>query len=386
MKLSRVFFQNGAYVLFIAVILILPLFLDDFWLNRISKYLVFGMLGIAICLAWGYAGILNLGQGLFFAFGAYMLAMSLKLASATSLMQGSDEPIPDFMLWTAEPDSPVALCCINKGSFLWIPFLNQWFGVTMGIVMPTLIAFGLGYAMFRSRVTGVYVAIITLALCLLFRLLVIDAQPFINGFNGLTDLGWFVAMGIEFDPYMKKTYFLVAILLSLVLIGAKWLVGSKVGLILQAIRDDEERVRHLGYDVAKYKLFFYCISAAVAGLAGMLYVIAAEFASPTFMNIEFSILMVVWAAVGGRHSLLGACLGAILLNVIGATVSETDVLVEAWQLIIGGIFIFVVLVMPRGLAGLTQDGCDWLLRRFNNRGKALAPVSADTARKRSTNV
>ena len=357
--LTRTNLQLAAYGLFIVVVMLLPLFMDVFWLNRISKYLVFGMLGIAISMSWGYAGILNLGQGLFFGFGAYMLAMSLKLASPTSLLQGSDEPVPDFMLWTSEPGAPIDLCCINQGSFLWIPFKEQWFGVAMGLVMPTLIALVLGYAMFRARIAGVYVAILTLALCLLVRLLVIDAQPLINGFNGLTDLGWFTVGGLEFDPYLVETYYLIAIITCLVLIGSRWLVNTKVGVILQAIRDNEERVRYLGYDVAIYKVFFFCVSAAIAGLAGMLYVIAAEFASPTFMNIGFSISMVVWAAVGGRWSLLGACLGAIMLNVVEATVSETETLVEAWQLIIGAIFLFVVLVMPRGLAGFIQQGADW---------------------------
>ena len=109
-----------------------PLLLDPFWLNRIAKYLVYGMLGVAVALSWGYAGILNLGQGLFFGAGAYMLAMSLKLASPTSLQQGSDKPVPDFMLWNAEPGAPTELCCINKASFLWMPFQHQWFGVAMG--------------------------------------------------------------------------------------------------------------------------------------------------------------------------------------------------------------------------------------------------------------
>ena len=205
----------------------------------------------------------------------------------------------------------------------------------------------------------------------------IDAQPFINGFNGLTDLGWFTIGGLEFDPYLVETYYLIAVITCLVLILARWLVNTKVGMILQAIRDNEERVRYLGYDVALYKVFFFCISAAIAGLAGMLYVVAAEFASPTFMNIGFSISMVVWAAVGGRWSLLGACLGAIMLNVVEATVSETGTLVEAWQLIIGAIFLFVVLVMPRGLAGFFQHAADLGLDRLDRAAKARQGRSGD---------
>jgi ABC-type branched-subunit amino acid transport system permease subunit len=169
--------------------------------------------------------------------------------------------------------------------------------------------------MFRARITGVYVAIITLALALLVRLVIIDAQPMFNGFNGLTDLGWFHLGSVSFDPYQVQTYYLVAVALSVVLVLARWLITSKAGLILQSFRDDENRARYLGYDVAHYKLFFFAVSAGVAGFAGMLYVIAAEFTSPTFMDISFSVSMIVWAAVGGRNSLLGACLGAILLNV-----------------------------------------------------------------------
>ena len=128
----------AAYAVFIALIMLAPLVLEAFWLNRIAKFLVYGMLGVAVSLCWGYAGILNLGQGLFFGAGAYMLAMSLKLASATSLQQGSDKPVPDFMLWNAEPGAPTELCCINHGSFLWMPFQWQWFGVAMGIVLPVV--------------------------------------------------------------------------------------------------------------------------------------------------------------------------------------------------------------------------------------------------------
>lgn len=371
MSLTRSQAKAAAYLAFIAIILLLPAALDAFWLNRIAKYLVYGMLGVAICLAWGYAGILNLGQGLFFGLGAYMLAMSLKLASPTSLAQGSDTPVPDFMLWNAEPGAVTDLCCITKASFLWIPFQSQWFGVAMGVALPAAVAFGLGCAMFRARIAGVYVAIITLALALLVRLVVIDAQPLTNGFNGLTDLGWFEVAGLQFDPYLTETYYLIAISLSVVLLLARWLVGSKAGLVMQAIRDNENRARYLGYDVARYQILFFVASAAIAGLAGMLFVIAAEFASPTFMNISFSVSMVVWAAVGGRGSLLGACLGAILLNVVEATVSETPLLLNAWQLIVGGLFILVVVFLPRGLAGLAER----LLDALPSGGRQAAPAS-----------
>lgn len=368
----------AAYAIFIALIMAAPLVMDEFWLNRVAKYLVFGMLGIAVALSWGYAGILNLGQGLFFGIGAYMLAMSLKLASPTSLAQGSDTPVPDFMLWNAEPGAVTDLCCINSASWLWIPFQSQWFGVAMGLVVPVLVAGAIGAVVFRKRIAGVFVSIITLALVLLVRLLVIDLQPITNGFNGLTDLGWFTVGGFEFDPYMTQTYYVVAVSLAVVLILTRMLVETRAGLILQAIRDDQNRVRYLGFNVPNYQVFFFSVSAMIAGLAGMLYVVVAEFASPTFMDLTFSITMVVWAAVGGRSSLLGACIGAILINTIEATVSETEAFVEAWKAIIGLIFVLVVLFLPRGIAGLADDLANFGLSRLRG-GRSRGAESGDTA-------
>jgi urea transport system permease protein len=369
--------ELAIYLVFIVAILCAPLFVGDFWLNRIAKYLVYGMLGIAMAISWGYAGILNLGQGLFFGLGAYMLAMSLKLASATSLQQGSDRPVPDFMLWNAEPGAPTQLCCITKASFLWLPFQSQWFGMAMGITLPTLVALALGLIIFRNRIAGVFVSIITLALVLLVRLVMIDAQPVTNGFNGLTDLGWFKLAGFEFDPYLVQTYYLIAVSLAVVLILSRLLIETRAGLVLQAIRDDQNRARYLGFDVPLYQTFFFAVSAAIAGFAGMLYVIVAEFASPTFMDLTFSISMVVWAAVGGRASLLGACIGAILINTISATVSETEGFAEAWKAIIGFIFVIVVLYLPHGLAGLAHDLID---RLVNRRGAERSQIDVASRR------
>ena len=364
--MKRINLEYVAYAVFIVIIVMAPVFFNEFWLNRLAKYLVFGMLGIAISLSWGFAGILNLGQGLFFGAGAYMMAMSLKLASQTSMQQGSKTPVPDFMLWNAEPGAKTALCCINKGSFLWIPFQNQWFGTAMGVVLPVVFAALIGGVIFRKRISGVFVSIITLALVLLVRLLVIDAQPLTNGFNGLTDLGMWHAFGFDFDPYSVATYYLVAITLAVILILSRMLTVTRAGLILQAIRDDQNRARFLGFDVPLYQMFFFCVCAGISGIAGMLYVIVAEFASPTFMDLTFSITMVVWAAVGGRASLLGSCIGAIVINVIEATVSETQTFVEAWKVVIGLIFVLSVLYLPRGLAGLASD----LVERWSGRGKA----------------
>lgn len=369
-------FERLAYIAFIAFIFVLPMFMDEFWLNRFSKYLVYGMLGVAICLAWGYAGILNLGQGLFFGIGAYAMAFSLKLAASSP--SGGTTPIPDFMSLNAEPHAPRELCCIAPGSWIWVPFQSQWFGVAMALLVPALLAGLIAYVLGRSRVSGVYVAIITLALALLARLIVVDQQQVTSGFNGLTNLAWFDLFGLELDPYMKSTYFVIAGALTAVLLLARWLVSTKAGLVLQGIRDNEVRARYLGYSVVGYQIFFFVVSAMIAGFAGLLYVVSAEFASPTFLDITFSISMVVWAAVGGRASLLGACIGAILLNYVGATLSETESLMAAWQLIIGLIFIVVVLWLPRGLAGLAHDLASRIIARAGRPGDKPA-AQAQTA-------
>lgn len=345
----------AAYTIFLVLIALAPTVLDGFWLNRLAKYLVYGMLGIAVAMCWGYAGILNLGQGLFFGIGAYMLAMSLKLASPTSMQHGGTGPVPDFMMSNAEPGAVIDLCCISPAAFLWSPFRYQAFGLLMGIVLPVLVAFLLGLVVFRKRIAGVFVSIITLALVLLVRLLLVDAQPLTNGFNGLTDLAWLKFGDFEFDPYGVPTYYLIAGALAVVLVGTRALLATRAGLILRATSGDPQRARYLGFDVAHYQTFFFALAAGIAALAGMLYVLITEFASPTFMDLAFSITMVVWAAVGGRGSLLGACVGAILINILESTASETQALVEAWRVIVGLTFVLVVLYLPKGLGGWVHE-------------------------------
>lgn len=367
----------AVYVVFIVAVLCAPLFLEEFGLNRLAKFEVYGMLGIAVALSWGFAGVLNLGQGLFFGLGAYMIAMSLKIASPTSLQQGSDKPVPDFMLWNAEPGSKTDLCCIHAGSFLWIPFQYEWFGILMGLVLPALIALLIGIIIFRKKISGVFISVITLSLVLLVRLLIIDAQPLTNGWNGLTDLAVLTVGSIDFDPYSRTTYYLISVSLSLVLVVTRLLTETRAGMILQAIRDDQNRALYLGFDVPMFQTFFFAVSALIAGYAGMLYVLVAEFASPTFMDLSFSITMVVWAAVGGRSSLLGACIGAIIINSIEASVSETKPLVEAWKVIIGFMFVLVVLYLPRGIAGFVHSAIDRLVDRGSNTLRAAGIASPE---------
>jgi len=342
-KSRRDWLQFATYAAACVAIFLLPLFItDDFLLNRIARYLVLGILAMALSLSWGYAGILNLGQALSFGLGSYCMAMVLKLRTVP--VHTGSAGLPDFMVWNNVETLP----------WFWAPFYSMPFGVAAGIIVPMLFAAALGWFMFRGRVTGVYVAIITLATLVVVNLLIIDQQPYTGGFNGITDLAQFEVFGYVFDAYERSTYYLVAGGLTLCLFLALAITRSKTGLVLQAIRDKEARVRFFGYDVAAYQNFAFAASAGIAGLGGMLYTIVMEFASPTFLAVPLSLSVVVWCAVGGRQSLLGATLGAMLVVGMEGALSESEMFLDSWTLIMGGLFVLVVLFLPKGLAGIVD--------------------------------
>lgn len=324
-------------------ILLVPVFLDDaFLLNKYARYLVLGMLAIALSLSWGYAGILNLGQATTFGLGSYCMAMALKLK--TIPVHTGPDGLPDFMVWNNVPELP----------WFWEPFYSMSFGVAAGIIVPVLFAALLGWFMFRGRVTGVYAAITTLAAMVVVQLVIIDQQAYTGGFNGITDLAQFDVAGFAFDAYGPAIYYLVAICLTASLFIALAVTKSKAGLIVQAIRDQEDRVRFFGYDVAFYKIFIFAVSGAIAGLAGMLYTIVMEFASPTFMGVPLSLSVVIWVAVGGRQSLVGAMVGALVVAGTQGALSESETFLDSWTLIMGLLFVLVVLFMPTGIAGALE--------------------------------
>jgi len=339
-KVSRQILLYGAVCL---LLLLAPVLIDDaFLLNKYARYLIFGMLAIALSLSWGYAGILNLGQATTFGIGSYCMAMFLKLKTVP-IHTGSDG-LPDFMVWNNVTELP----------WIWVPFQSVSFALLAGILIPALFAALLGWFMFGGRVTGVYAAIITLAAMVVMNLIIIDQQSYTGGFNGITDLAQFEIVGLTFDAYSTSTYYLVAACLTVTLFLAFAISRSKTGLILQAVRDQEERVRFFGYDVALYKTFVFALSAAIAGLAGMLYTIVMEFASPTFLGVPLSLSIVIWVAVGGRQSLLGAMLGALLVTGVQGALSESEAFLETWTLVMGGLFVLIVLFMPKGLAGVFE--------------------------------
>ncbi len=336
--------QIIVYAIVCALIFVVPSFMDNaYLLNKFSTYLIMGILAMALSLSWGYGGILNLGQAVSFGLGSYCMAMALKLRTVP--IHTGAEGLPDFMVWNNVETLPL----------IWQPFHSLSLAVFLGIAIPVIFAMLVGWFMFKGRVTGVYVAIITLAILVVVNLLIIDQQRITGGFNGITDLAQLEVFGFEFDAYGSSAYYLIAIFLTLSLFLALAITKSKTGKILQAVRDHEDRVRYFGYDVSQFQIFVFAVSAGISGLAGMLYTIVMEFASPTFLGVHLSLSIVIWCAVGGRQSLLGAMLGAIFVVGIQGSLSESETFLETWTLMMGFIFVLVVLFLPKGIAGAFES-------------------------------
>jgi len=350
--LRRTWVQIAVYGAVCLAIFLLPSIIDnDFLLNKYARYLVLGIVAMALSLSWGYCGILNLGQAVSFGLGSYCMAMALKLRTVP--VHTGPEGLPDFMVWNNVETLP----------WFWVPFHSLTFALLAGIAVPVLLAMLLGWFVFRGRVTGVYVAIITLAVLVVVNLVIIDQQRYTGGFNGITDLAQLELLGLTFDAYSRTTYYLIATVLTVCLFAALAVTKSKTGLIMQAVRDHEDRVRYFGYDVAHFKMFALAASAGIAGVAGMLYTIVMEFASPTFLGVPLSLGIVIWCAVGGRQSLLGAMLGAIVVTGMQGTLSESEIFLESWTLLMGLVFVAVVLFLPKGLAGLAELAAERLVSR-----------------------
>lgn len=322
---------------------------EGYELNTYARYLALGMVAAAVALSWGQAGILNLGQALTFGMGAYFTAMHLKLRASASMAGG----LPDFMSWTNVEALP----------WFWVPFHSLAFTLAAIILLPAALAGLLGVFMFRGRITGVFVAIITLAMMLAVQLWIISEQGFTGGENGLTGLAPLQLFGASLDPYTVGFYYTSAGLLLLVLGVALVIVKSKAGLVLRAIRENPDRARFFGYDVSRYETIIFAVSAGIAGIAGMIYCLVLEFASPTYMGLSLSLAMVIWAAVGGRESIVAAALGGIAVNMAEGQLS--DLFLDQWTLILGVIFIAVVLFLPRGIFGLVDQLRHRVYHRFS---------------------
>ena len=304
-----------------------------------GKYLCYALLALSIDLVWGFCGVLSLGHGAFFALGGYAMGMYLMRQIGTRGVYG-DPILPDFMVFLNWKELP----------WYWYGFDQFWFAALMAMLVPGLLAFAFGWFAFRSRVTGVYLSIITQAMTFALLLAFFRNDMGFGGNNGLTDFKDILGFDIQSDGTRFGLFAASAIALILAFILAQAIVHSKLGKILVGIRDAESRTRFLGYRVEHYKLFVWTISAMIAGVAGALYVPQVGIINPSEFSPANSIEAVIWVAVGGRGTLVGAALGAVMVN--GAKTVLTGILPEVWLFALGALFILVTLFLPKGVLDL----------------------------------
>jgi urea transport system permease protein len=353
----------GILIFALLVLVVLPLCLDPFRLNLVGKYLTYGFVALGLVLCWGDAGILSLGQGIFFGLGGYCMAMYLKLEASTPAATKiqSTPGIPDFMDWNQLTHLP----------WFWQPFHNLAFTIVAVPLVPMLLALVIGVAMFKRRVGGTYFAIITQAVASILTILIIGQQGYTGGVNGITDLRTLHGWDIRPDHAKTVLYFVSAFLLIACVLLAQFVRRSKLGRILVAMRDKEDRVRFSGYDVANFKIFVFCFAAGLAAIGGAIFTLQVGFMSPSFVGIVPSIEMVIFCAVGGRTSILGAIYGALAINWARTTFSED--LPQAWLFAMGALFILVVVAFPNGLAGIYRRYLDPLVDRMLPAGRRPTP-------------
>lgn len=323
-----------AFAAIVLVLLLAPLFLSEFRVNLLGKFVSFAILAIGIDLIWGYTGILSLGHGVFFGLGAYAMGMYLKL-------EASGGKLPDFMSWSGLSSLPA----------IWSPFLHPW-SLIFAAVLPGVLALVLGWLTFKNRIRGVYFSILSQALSIIFVVLFIGQQAYTGGTNGITNFTTIFGQPLILDDTRLMLYYVAVGLLVLTYIYCRYIVTHRIGRILIAIRDGENRVRFSGYNPTGYKIFVYVSSAVIAGIAGAIFVPQVGIISPAEMGIMPSIEMVIWVAIGGRGTLVGAVIGAILVNALKSGISES--FPEIWSYFIGLSFVFFVLFMPMGITGVIQ--------------------------------
>jgi len=311
----------------------------DYMLSLLGKYLCYALLALAMDLVWGYAGALSLGHGAFFALGGYCMGMYLMRQIGGRGVYGNAE-LPDFMVFLNWKELP----------WYWWGFDNPVFAMVMIAAVPGVLAFVIGWFAFRSRITGVYFSIITQAMTYALMLAFFRNEMGFGGNNGLTDFKDILGFPMQAQGTRVGLYVASALLLAAAYLLCRFIVTSKLGRVLMAIRDAESRVRFLGYDVTAAKLFVFTVSAILAGVAGALYVPQVGIINPSEFSPATSIEVAIWVAVGGRGTLVGAIIGAFAVN--GAKTWLTGAMPEVWLFALGGLFIVVTLFMPKGLLGL----------------------------------
>jgi urea transport system permease protein len=315
-----------------------PLHLPNYMVPLLGKYMTYAMLALALDLVWGYCGILSLGHAAFFALGGYAMGMYLMRQIGARGVYGN--PIlPDFMVFLNYKELP----------WFWYGFDNFWFACLMVVLVPGILAFVFGFLAFRSRVTGVYLSIITQALTYALLLAFFRNDLGFGGNNGLTDFKDILGFNVQASTTRAALFAASAIALSFAVLVCSWIVNSKLGKVMIAIRDAESRTRFLGYRVDNVKLFAFVVSAVIAGIAGALYVPQVGIINPGEFDPGNSIEVVIWTAVGGRGTIIGPIIGGLLVNA-GKSIF-TGIWPDYWLFALGGLFIFVTLFMPKGIVG-----------------------------------
>lgn len=327
-----------ALVLIFLVPPLLTILGQGFRVSLLGRFLALAIVALGIDLIWGYTGMLSLGHGVFFALGGYALAMHLKL----QIPADASIKLPEFM----------NLYGVTELPWFWQPFYSFPLTALAIILIPSILAGILGYLVFRNRIKGVYFSILTQAATIVFFNFFNGQQKLFNGTNGLTDFKTLLGFNVSDG----KTQFVFYTLTVLLLVGAyalcRWLTSGRFGRLLVAIRDDESRVRFSGYDPTGYKVLVFAISAGLAGIAGAMFTVQTGLISPKAMDIAFSIEMVIWVAVGGRATLVGAVLGTLAVNFGKSILSEQ--FPEVWLFFQGALFLIVVTVLPDGVVGWFQ--------------------------------
>lgn len=336
MKITEKNAERGAHLGIAALLLlVLPLTLEPFWLGAAGKYLAFAFVAVGVVLAWGYCGILSLGQGIFFGIGGYAMAMFLKI-------EASAPELPDFMVWSSVEHLPG----------WWQPFTSLPLTIAAILVVPVVVAFPFAYAIFKKRVSGVYFAIVTLSLALTLTVMIIGQQGETGGANGITDFKSLLGLDIIGDASKRWIYLVEVVLLLVVMAASAGLLHTRFGKILVAVRDREDRVRFSGYDTAMIKAFVFSVAAVLSSIGGALFTLQVGLITPSLIGTVASVEMVIYAAVGGRLSVPGAVIGALVVGFLKSFLSEQ--FPEIWLFFLGGMFIFVVAFLPNGLAGAMQ--------------------------------
>jgi urea transport system permease protein len=333
------------------LVLVFPLFLSGFRLNLVGRFLALAIVALGIDLIWGFTGLLSLGHGIFFALGGYAFAMYLEL---NSLDPGQ---LPEFF----------GLYGVTELPWFWQPFNSFPFTVVAIFLIPAIVAGLLGYLVFRNRIRGVYFSILTQAALVVFFNFFNGQQKLINGTNGLKT-STSIFLGQEVGSPGMRMFFYISTVIALIAMYAlcRWLTSGRFGRMLVAIRDDENRVRFSGYDPTAFKVLVFAVSGAIAGIAGALYTVQSGIISPQVMDIAFSIEMVIWVAVGGRATLVGAILGAVLVNMARSLLSER--FPDVWLFFQGALFLIVVTALPDGIIG-------WGRRQFGDQVSQLLGLS-----------